>query len=112
MHDPGSTISPLTPSCSRVALSTTAQRIAWGARDSPDATAVIEHGVRISYPSHHGPAACSPRAASGSPPGMLVAAESPRRHQHLLALLAGGVVGATVIAMPWGDRNKSGDACR
>ncbi|HEY1931009.1 MAG TPA: class I adenylate-forming enzyme family protein [Acetobacteraceae bacterium] len=96
------------------ALTTTAQHIAWHARHSPDATAVTEHGTRISYRTLAIDLLRCVQALEefGIGPGMLCATEAPQRYRHLLLMLAGEIIGAAVIAMSREDLAADNDVLR
>lgn len=81
----------------RPALSATAPYIAWYASHTPDATAVVEDGIAVSYRTLAADLARVVRALDGFGvrPGMMIGIE-PRRERglHLLLMLAAEIIGA------------------
>ncbi len=85
----------------RRTLSCTAQFVARHARQTPDAVAVVEAGVRISYAAFAADllryAAALQRVPVQS--GMLVGVETMNRYLHLQLLLACEIIGATTLSL-------------
>ena len=79
----------------------TAQYIAWHARATPGATAIVEAGVRVTYGELAADLLRYVCALRSIPirPGMLVGVATMNRYLHLQVLLACEVVGATTLSL-------------
>jgi len=82
-------------------LACTAHHIAWHARHTPNAAAIVEDGVTVSYRRLAADLIGCVRAleARGIRPGMLAGIETPNRYAHLLILLACEVIGAASVSL-------------
>ena len=108
-----------TPVVPRPALSGTVQFIAWYARLTPHATAVVEAGVMVSYAELATDLLRYVRALednSSRPgrimPGMLVGVETAVRYLHLQLLLACEVIGATSVSLASADLSADNEMLR
>jgi O-succinylbenzoic acid--CoA ligase len=86
-------------------LTSTARSVAWHARHTPEATAIVEHNSPITYRALASDLVNRVRAieALGVRPGMLAGVETGSRYQHLLVLLACEVIGAATTSLTPGQ---------
>ena len=94
-------------------LGSTAGYIAWHARHSPEAAAIVEDGSTVSYLSMAMDLVRCVRAieALGVRPDMLAGVEAPGRYVHLLLLLACEVIGAATIQLTMGQHDEMARYC-
>ena len=86
---------------SRPDLSSTARCIAWHARVTPEATAIVDLGVHLTYRALAADLVRCVRAleALAVRPGMLVGIQTPDRYLQLLLSLACEVTGIAVACL-------------
>ncbi len=99
---------------SRPDLSSTARCIAWHARVTPEATAIVDLGVHLTYRALAADLVRCVRAleALAVRPGMLVGIQTPDRYLQLLLSLACEVTGAAVTALTQTDLSGGDDMIR
>lgn len=85
----------------RPELACTTQYLAWYARRAPDAIAVVEAGIEVSYAAAAADLVRYVRALEQVPirRGMLVGVETGIRYLHLQLLLACEILGATTVSL-------------
>ena len=100
-----------TPLAQRPALSCTAQFITRYARLTPQAIAIVEAGVPVSYAELAADLLRYVRALERIPvrPGMLVGVETANRYLHTQLLLACEVIGATSISLTAWDLSANNE---
>lgn len=86
-------------------LSATPHFIAWHARHAPQAAAVVEHGVQVTYAGLAARLGAVVRALAeaGVRPGALIGVEISERFLHLLVLLGCEALGAASVSLSAGD---------